>query len=29
MNPENPLEKEMTLVIVGKNVNLAKVGVEI
>ena len=29
MNPENPLEKEMTLVIVGKNANLAKVGVEI
>lgn len=28
-NPENPMEKEMTLVIVGKNVDLAKIGVEV
>lgn len=29
LNPENPMEKEMTLVIVGKNVDLAKIGVEV
>lgn len=28
-NPDYPMEKDMTLVIVGKNVNLSKVGVEI
>ena len=29
LNPEKPMEKEMTLVIVGKNVDLAKIGVEV
>lgn len=29
LDPENPMEKEMTLVIVGKNVDLAKIGVEV
>lgn len=29
LNPENSMEKEMTLVIVGKNVDLAKIGVEV
>lgn len=28
LNPENPMEKEMTLVIVGKNSDFAKIGVE-
>ena len=28
LNPENPMEKDMTLVIVGKNSDFAKIGVE-